>query len=195
MINWTTYRTIGPVNLPVTISVAKVHLRLVQEDSYHDDWILRALQAATEQLERDTDRVWISATYVHTLDRAPTGNQVVTLELQPITGIETVTYVDPDGATQTLDPADYVLDASRRFIYPAPGKSWPTAMQVRNAMSVTFLAGYGSEPGKVPALAQQAILLQVGRWFSDPKMEAGAVFTTDAAYERIVSRLLRTSYP
>ena len=45
-------------------------------------------------------------------------------------------------------------------------KSWPSITERHDGIVVTFAAGYGSSADNVPQLFTQAILLQVGKWFT-----------------------------
>ena len=190
---WTLQRTVAPTFWPVTIENVKAHIRLDPQDTSHDALLGQQISAATEQLENDTDRVWAEATYLLSLNAFPYRTSAIAIPLQPVVSIESVAYVDEAGDLITMPDTDYSLDLGRRQIYPVAGTEWPAAYKVQNAVEITFVAGYGDSLPGVPRLAQEAILLQVGKWFRDPAMEVGN--QTDEAYERIVRRLVRTSYP
>jgi uncharacterized phiE125 gp8 family phage protein len=74
--------------------------------------------------------------------------------------------VDTDGTTQTLSTSRYQVDAKRRpgRMRPAYGYSWPaTRPSTVNAVTVTFVAGYGPA-ASVPESVRQAIRLAVSTW-------------------------------
>lgn len=77
-------------------------------------------------------------------------------------------YVDVDGATQTLDTAEYrvdLADAPGR-ITPAYGLRWPVARDVIGAVQVNYTAGYGAAGSAVPRAIRQWLLLAVGDMYS-----------------------------
>ncbi len=57
-----------------------------------------------------------------------------------------ITYVDNDGATQTLAADQYLVDAKSApgRITPAYGLVWPVTRWQNNAVCVRFVAGYGA---------------------------------------------------
>lgn len=61
----------------------------------------------------------------------------------PIKSVTSITYVDPDGITQTLAAADYRVDMDREpvRIVPAYGISWPSTRDVIGAVKVDYNLG------------------------------------------------------
>jgi len=196
---WSIKRTSSPSNLPVSLVEAKSHLRLSPTDTTHDDQLTLLLEAATERLEQDLDRQIITATYcLEALDWNKNDPRYGEIKLyrKGITAVTSVSYVDEDGNTVTLDPSDYIVDLVRYCIFPAVDKEWPTVHPNHpNAVSVDFAAGYGNEGSTVPRLLKQAILLCVGKWFFDPAQEGSALHSQEIAYERIIALLGRATYP
>jgi len=72
----------------------------------------------------------------------------IILPLPPLQSVQSVTYIDETGATQTLDPSAYVVDTQSEpgAIMPSYGTVWPTTRWVPNAVTVKFTAGYGAAP-------------------------------------------------
>ena len=68
--------------------------------------------------------------------------------LPPLSSVTGITYVDIDGATQTLATSQYLVDAVSRpaRIEPAYGVVWPSSREQMNAVKVRFVAGYGAAP-------------------------------------------------
>lgn len=66
----------------------------------------------------------------------------------PLVSVESVTYIDNDGANQTLDPAEYevIIDERPGFIRPAHEKSWPGARSVL----VNYTVGFGTVWADIP---------------------------------------------
>lgn len=196
---WSVKRTSSPSSLPLSLVDVKSHLRLSPTDTTHDDQLTMLLEAATERLEQDLDRQIMTATYTHSQydwNQNDASNGSICLHRKSITAVTSVSYVDSDGNTQTLDPSAYVVDLNRYCIHPAVGTQWPAVIEdYPNAVTVEYTAGYGTQDTTVPRLLKQAILLCVGKWFFDPAQEGSALHSQEVAYERIVALLGRSSYP
>ncbi|NGO51618.1 head-tail connector protein [Allomesorhizobium camelthorni] len=68
---------------------------------------------------------------------------VIILPGAPIKSIAAITYVDAEGATQTLDSADYRfdLDSEPVRIAPAYGTAWPSTRHVIGAVKIDYRLG------------------------------------------------------
>lgn len=73
------------------------------------------------------------------------GEGRIRLRCPPIVSITSVTYIDTDGATQTLAADKYrVADG---WLVPAIGQQWPTpASSQPDAVNITYLAGFDPVP-------------------------------------------------
>ena len=197
--NWTLIRTTSPSSLPVTVAQAKSHLNLNPDDTTHNDKLQLLIEAATERLEQDLDRQILTATYKQTqfdwnVDDALKGE--LKLYKKAVTVIQSVKYYNEDGTLVTMSSDDYIFDTGRCSLFVQPGEEWPTVETDNpNAVEVTFTAGYGADAACVPRMMKTAILLCVGKWFYDPAQEGSALHSQEVAYERVVSTLMRSSYP
>lgn len=171
--------TIQPAEEPITLAEAKNHLRL---DETADDALVAALiAAARQQAEAHTGRAFVTQTWELTADRFPwfCGNrwtfdgraidrETIRLPLGTLAADSVeITYVDTDGATQTLAAARYQVDAASEpaRLVPAYATCWPaTRCQTPNAVTVAFTAGYGTA-ADVPQSIKQAMLLLIGHWY------------------------------
>lgn len=74
----------------------------------------------------------------------------------PVSSVASISYVDTDGATQTLATSVYELraDGLEAAIVLAYGKQWP-AIQPKSRITVTAVVGYD----EAPAAVKHAILL------------------------------------
>lgn len=191
--NWTVIRTSSPQAIPVTLAEIKSHLRLNVNDPTHDANLEILLQAATERLEQDIDRQMISATWRQSQFN---WDGEVHLRSRAVTSVNSVSYVDRDGVTQTMLPSEYVFDLGRGSLFPLAGEMWPEVeLDNPNAVVIDFTAGYGSDADCIPRLFKTAIMLGVGKWFYDPAQEGSALHSQEIAYEKIVTLLMRSSYP
>lgn len=74
----------------------------------------------------------------------------------PVTNAVTVTYFDPTGTQQTLDPSTYTVYADK--ITLNVGCTWPPTDRRQDCVKVTYWAGYGDDPTQVPSRLQMAVM-------------------------------------
>lgn len=155
-------RTVSPTTEPVTLPEAKGHLNITVAD---DDTLISGLiSAAREVCETFTRRALVSQTWRMDLDGFPMDEiQLAPLELQSVTS---VAYIDADGVAQTVDPGKYAVDTSGGVIYPAYGEQWPSTRAQRNAVTITYVAGYGAASA-VPQVIKQAMLLLISELYEN----------------------------
>jgi hypothetical protein len=86
----------------------------------------------------------------------------------PLQSVTSITYVDMNGATQTIDPATYVVDVATEpgRINLAYGRSWPTTRSQPNAITVRFVAGWQTVEA-IPEEIKQAIKIQVSTLYEN----------------------------
>lgn len=83
------------------------------------------------------------------------------LRWSPVQSITTVAYVDTDGTTQTLADTVYELGehlgiAVCRLKF---SQTWPTTRDQKDAVTITYVAGYGDDRHDVPLQIRQAMKL------------------------------------
>lgn len=154
---------------PVSLETARLHLRLDTEGSppsHPDDALVTALiTVAREAVENFTEVTVAVNDFQMKLDYFPTAE--INLGTWPVNSITSVTYVDANGATQTISSADYALDTFSKpaQINLAYGKTWPMVRNQPNAVTVTFEAGYTGDTSPVvnemPKALKQAMLLTI----------------------------------
>lgn len=170
---------------PVTLDEAKTHLRVT--DSNDDAYITTLIKVARRMCERYAGVSFITQTRVVKLDHFPT---CLTSEIElpygpviSISGSDTagtpnalgISYVDEDGATQTLAlNTDYYLDSHSDIPRVKPVDSWPSDVDDEriNAVSITYTAGYGAAAADVPPEVKQAMLLQIGSMYENRQDES-----------------------
>src|ERR1017187_7840771 len=68
----------------------------------------------------------------------------IAIPLPPLQQVVSVTYLDINGALQTLDPATYIINKDAPSdLSLVSGASWPSAALTRGSVVVLFIAGYG----------------------------------------------------
>ena len=155
----------SPVTEPVSLAEAKLHLKIESTEAAEDSLIQRLIVVARHHAETSTRRALVTQTWTLALDGFPGG--VIEVPRPPLSSVTSITYIDPEGATQTVAADRYRVDAQREpgRLTPAWDESWPPTRPVSNAVEVEFTAGYGT-PDKVPEDLRQALLLIVGRYYA-----------------------------
>src|SRR6056300_713975 len=193
---WTLKRTSSPQFLAVTLDEAKAHLRV--SGSAQNDLITRLIESATEQLERDIERCLVQATWQQSQYGFPEEGKAILLNMGSATAISSITYLDEDGAEQTLPADQYSLDSGRNAVTCLnDDDGWPETLLTpseRDTVFVNFTCGVTSADC-LPRLYKQAILVEVGRYYYDPAQETGVNTNDGRTYENLVKKLIRSSYP
>ena len=153
--------------LPVDLCEAKEWIGL-RHDELDATVIRPLLEDASAFIEERVQIQIAPATWQLTLDKFPRGDGgVIELRRPPVRTITELAYVDANGDDQTIDAANYQLDASTHpaRLLPAPGFTWPATQYGRvDAVTVTFTAGAANTAG-VDRNAKRAVLLLFGSWF------------------------------
>lgn len=152
-------QTSAPVALALTMAEAKQALRIEEDDTSLDTMISIWVAGITAEAEAQTRRAFVNRGMRVTLDVFPDAIQLSA----PTFSVEAVRFLDPDGVTQTLDPADYYVDRVTipGYIVPARGKAWPATESHVNAVSVDYTAGYGPTAATVPDTVRLYILARL----------------------------------
>ncbi len=171
---YTLEQTLLPASEPVTVEDAKVQAR-IDADVTDEDGLLRAyIRAATRQVETETGRQLMLATYVYRASGFPSCAWIE-IPKPPLIAVTSVAYVDTAGVTQTWASSNYRVDVQSDpgRVHLAYGISWPSVRSQYDAVQITYLAGYGAElldddpltygprPEAVPEALRIAILLWV----------------------------------
>lgn len=132
----------APAELPVTLVLAKLHLRV--DHAADDDLITAMLKGAAADCSVESGQGVGVGTYAVTLDEFPAGcdaeDLVVRLPVRPVASVTSVAYRDADDEAQTLDAEEYYVGAQTGRLMPVEG--WPATREGRpEAVTVTFTAG------------------------------------------------------
>lgn len=151
----------APLTDPLTLDEVKLHLRV---DIGDDDALIKDLIKVVRQAGEDlTRRAFVTQTWRWTLDGFPGSFEV---PMPPLVAVDSITYIDTDGASQTLATSEYDVDTDSDpgRITPAYGVLWPTTRDVVNAVTVQFQAGYGALTAVPPSL-RHAMKLHIGHLY------------------------------
>lgn len=165
MVDWTIQETTSPPVYPVTLGEVKDHLRLtdIGGPHEHNSMLADLVIAATEEVEAHTGRALVQRSFVYRQN----GFSAIELPRNPVQSITSITYLDLDGAEQTLATSVYDVDTNHEpgLITLAYEQNWPSVRSTRGSVRVTFVAGYalsGSDYRvNIPRSIKQAILMLV----------------------------------
>lgn len=157
-----------PAAEPVSLEMARKQCKVDAEGSpptHEDDDLLQLFTtAAREWCEAYTGRTIAQKTLELALDEFP--DEDILLERGPVAGIVSITYIDGDGAEQTVDAANYTLDQYQQqtWVIPAADFAWPATLETVNAVKVRYVAGYTTDSDSpndlpLPKSIQVAMLL------------------------------------
>ena len=157
---------------------AKTHLRITGADE--DTHVAALVKAARMAVEEWTSRATTNQTWVMTLDSFP-GEDEIRLPRPPLSSVTSVGYVDGAGDSQTFSSANYsvVTRETPGSIRLAYGVSWPATRYQPNAVTITYVAGYGAAASTVPAPLVHAARLVLGDLYG--LREAGITGTIHTA--------------
>lgn len=141
---------------PVTVDEVKANLRLDGTDQ--DTLLTSYIAAATDAVERASWVSLINRSITITYDYCFPGT--IELPAPPLSSVTSINYIDVDGDTQTVDTEIYAIDnvSTLARVYPALNQIWPTTADVKNAVTLIYVAGYGATAATVPAVSKQLII-------------------------------------
>jgi hypothetical protein len=156
-----------PAEEPVSLAEAKLHLRVEISD---DDALISALiKAARSKCETEQGRAYVAQTRDLYLDyfpwfgpglpygvpvlevaganpTSPFGlGGIIMIPRPPLLSVTSITYTDPSGTLQTLDPSHYEVSAGTPGrVAPVPGLAWPSARVQLDAVKVRYTCGWAT---------------------------------------------------
>lgn len=170
---WSRAKTVPSGVELVELDELRRHLRL-GDCNDHDATLLDLLAAAVDYGERCRSEAFLASTWEVRCDSFYESQLVwgdcaqgLRLPVRPLRTVESVQYVDPDGATQTWSSGLYRVHAQgpTGWIEPAYGESWPATRQQTAAVIVTATAGYATTAAGVPEFLRIAVKRLVAEWF------------------------------
>lgn len=156
-----------PAVEPITLAEAKAHLRVEHADE--DSLITSLVTVARRLLERYTARSFITQTWKLTLDEFPGSSDEIRLWMAPVQSVTSIQYKDESGTLQTLAAANYIVSTACEpgRIKPAYTMTWPTSYDEIDAVTVTYVAGYGDVGASIPDELRHAMKLLIGDLYKD----------------------------
>lgn len=148
---------------PLTVAEMRVYLRLPEyspEDAQGDALLAGMIAAAREMAEgvKAQNRDLVGKQWDLTLDAWP---DVIHLR-DALASVDLIEYRDVNGGTHGLvEGTDYIVDAARNLVMPAPGKPWPTeALWPSSAILIRFT----TQSIAVPATVLNGMRLLISDW-------------------------------
>ena len=181
---------------PITSATVKLQARI--DSTAEDALITTLIKAARQKIESVTGCALINQTWTYAIDAAPAGlsaewhveNQirmswnpgvgdVIELPVMPVSSVTKIEYYGTDNVATEFSSDYYRLDSRsesgrRARVYLNVGSIWPTSLRSRDALVVTYVAGYGAAASAVPSPLTLACNQLVAHWFND-REATGAV--------------------
>lgn len=156
----------GPTEYPITLEEVKEHLRVDTND--FDAEIQSLIDEGTKYIEDSTGHKLITQTWTYKLDQF---SDVIKIPFYPLSSVSSITYLDDNNASQTLSTGYYVVDSSSKpgRITQAYNQSYPTTYPTTNAVTITFVCGFG-DALDTPERFKRAIKLYIQYMFDMDKL-------------------------
>ena len=165
---------------PVSLEEQKEHLRL--DITADDHYVSSCITAARGFIEGQVKRSLMPKTYDYNIDYCwPYKDGAIRIDfpLNPVTSVTSISYVDSDGATQTLAASQYTVVAREfnSYIVAAYNVSLPDVRWVPNAITVRFVTGNSST---VPDELRRAIMILAGHYYENRETSMDAPIAIEA---------------
>lgn len=180
---------------PVTLEEAKGHLRALH--SSEDNLISRFISAASRHVEGRIGRSLVNRTMTYQRDGFPACRASIVLPRPPVSEVTSVSFIDQNGAAQTMASGDYLLVKSpvECELSPALGVSWPATSKQRRSVTVVYKSGFGDDGSEVPEDIKNAILLLVQHFYEHRSaVTEGSAVVTPFAVEALLGPHMTTGW-
>lgn len=159
---------------PITLTLAKQHLRILDTEIEEDDLIQGYIMAARSYAESFMNRAIIKQTWKLYLDKLT--NKIV-LPKAELISVGSFKIIDNSGSEITVDTSDYLVNTSSfkgSIIFKENKLSEYLAYELKevNGVEINFDAGYGDTPDDVPGHIKQGLLLLIGHMYENRENSA-----------------------
>lgn len=138
--------------------------RLTTEDTLLGNYI----KAARQYAEIFTARAFINQTWRMKMDNWPASE--IILPWSPLSTVTSIYYVNTSGVSTEFAAANYTADTDREpgRVTLAYGCVWPSDLRdIANAITTTYVSGYGATSASVPEEARLAIRMLAAHWYEN----------------------------
>ena len=165
-------RVSAPASEPVTLSEAKLYLRIdtADEDSLLNNLIAAARMAAEDHLRKSLiTQQWKLAFD----DYAPENSA---LPRGPVQSVVSVKSIDRAGVETAIDSAAYTLNAAKNAVVF-------DGVVTGARVEIVYVAGYGNAAGDVPMAIRQGLLAHIATLYDGREQGAGMPAAAVVFYE------------
>jgi len=155
-----------PAALPLSLTDAKIHLRVEATETAYDADITHLIRAAGKWVEDNCHVTLITTTFDIVSDKFP--EYRFDLPVFPVISISDFNYYDVNGDLQGIADWQENFDETPCAVFPYINETWPDTQAERiDAVRITLSAGYGTSESDIPVLVKHLIRLLVGHWFKN----------------------------
>lgn len=182
-------RTSAPAARLLTTAEAKAHLRVeASDDETYIDSLVLAAESLLDGWTGIIGRALITQSWSENFSifsaRMP-------LRIGPVQEITEITYFDGEEVEQTLDEEVYRLHEANGLAYlvEQDGKSWPTTFTRDDAVTISYVAGFGDAATNVPDAIVHAARMLVSHWYHNREavVTEGSGATMPLAVEHLIA--------
>lgn len=162
------------------------------DSSVEDTILTKLIASARRQAEHETDRALLRQTLELVLDAFPSDGIELDRTMKNLgakPAIVSVTYVDPDGVTQTMPSVGYYLDDQQTpcWLLPAVDTDWPSTREQANAVVVQYTAGFDSD--KIPDDLWTYVMASVASWYRHRELDSDKPLEVTGVGRALLDRL------
>lgn len=149
------------------ISVDDCRTRLRISDTFDDLDLDLMIDGVTDATEQFLNKALLTQTWKLFIDSS--FPDVIELPRPPLQSVTSITYIDSDGAEQTVATSVYDVDTNSLpgRIFEKHNQTWPSDVRDQiNAITIEYKAGYTSA-ALVPGAIKNAMLMHVGHLYEN----------------------------
>lgn len=157
----------------ITETSIKTALGIDSADTEYDTEIQELIDIAVGMSQTYTQRKFLTQNITEKKDTLGKYVEGIGIVIRPqwssLVSVESITYVDTDGNTQTLASDQYQVVTSTvpGMILPAYNVTWPSVRNIKEAVTLSYAAGYGTDYADLAAEARQGVKVAVANMFRD----------------------------
>lgn len=163
---------------PVSLTEAKAQCRMVEDDS-EDTFITSLIAPARAFVEKVTTYSLVSGTRTFTF--AEWGD-FLEIYLRPITSLDSVTYTDENGDTQTLTGMVAPVGRFPFRVYPPVDDEFPDLLENGGIVTVELTTAALDSSSPEYLIAKRCVLLVIGHWFEFREAAQAGVVSGEIAF-------------
>lgn len=152
----------GSKQKPITLQEVKRYSKIDGDDLDND--LCLFIKTVTNKAEQITGRDLLTKTYKGFLDCFPSDRVGIQIQKSKLQSIVSIKYL-VNGVLTTFDSSNYYITDKQEYseIWLFDSKSYPTDGDInrRQAIEITFTAGYGTKPCNIPEDFINAMLAHI----------------------------------